>query len=273
LNTLLVIPVFRGGQQFKDCLLSIQGKEALFGRIIVSINGSESERAADKRILASVRLDTANLMVIETQKSLEDVDHSIFILKRISESGVKPDTPIMNLFHDDWLLRGPVELGSGSVVFGDWERTKGPSPVSGVTGDSQEVGSWLEDQGRRAIFMNGSGMIATLGVMQDVAVMMRIFKSGVRYEHMLLTHRSVKLIEKVNPSLVKIRIHDQQAGSNKSAFQCLRGDLAFVFWLVLQGRVFSFRGFRYLIGALVSGFYSFALRLSRKSRQYKESKS
>ena len=266
MKPVLLIPVFRGGAFFDDCLASIIGKESDFEQIVISINGGLQERSIDRKAVFSSDLAKDNLVVFETNKSLSTQGHSRFILRQLRLIGMKSEAQVMNLFHDDWLLRSPgVDLvDSETVVAGDWEKTEKPSPVSAVEGSSQSVKDWLWSSGRKQIFVNGSGMISTLGAREEASKILSLFNTGVRYEHLLITHRTVKTVKSSSPALVRIRVHEAQDGSNQTAFQALRGDLAFCIWLIIQGRFLSWKELRFVLGAIASSFISFVPRVLRE---------
>lgn len=265
MQPVLLIPVFRGRELFRDCLQSIVGKESNFDQIVISINGDLLERNADKEILFSSILAKENLVVFETGEPLSAPSHSRFILRQLRLMGLDSETQIMNLFHDDWLLTAPDPdlADSETVVVGSWEKTDEPSPVSAVDGSSQSVKDWLWSFGRRQVFINGSGMISTLQVREDASKILAFFRTGVRYEHLLITHRSVKTVKSSSPATVRIRIHAGQDGSSQTSSQALRGDLAFVLWLIAQGRLFSWKELLFFLGALGSSLSSFASRAGR----------
>ena len=266
MKPVLLIPVFRGGDFLKDCLESISGKESGFDQIVISINGDLLERTIDRQTVLSSHLAKENLVVFETTKSLSTYRHSRFMLRQLRTMGLDSETQVMNLFHDDWLLNSPGAglADSRTVVVGDWEKTAPPSPVSAVEGSSQNVRDWLWGSGRKQIFVNGSGMISTLGAREEASKILSIFKTGVRYEHLLITHRTVKTVKSASPALIKIRVHEGQDGFNQTAFQAFRGDMAFSIWLILQGRFFSCLEFRFLLGAIATSFISFFSRVVRE---------
>jgi hypothetical protein len=263
LKPVLLIPVYRGGGFLDDCLASVSGKESDFEQIVISINGGALERAIDRKAVFSSDLAKDNLVVFETDKPLSTQGHMRFILRQLRLLGLKSESQVMNLFHDDWLLKSPgVDLvDSGTVVAGDWEKTEKPSPVSAVEGSSQSVKDWLWNSGRKQIFVNGSGMISTLGAREEASKILSFFNTGVRYEHLLITHRTVKTVKSSSPALVRIRVHEAQDGSNQTAVQALRGDLAFSIWLIIQGRFLSWKELRFVLGAIASSFISFVPRV------------
>ncbi len=259
---MLLIPVFRGGELFRECLLSVKGREAGFSKIVVSINGNESERALDKRILDEVGIEASILVVFETDRSLSAPAHSQLFLNRMSNLGLAPGTMVMNLFHDDVLLRdlGDIKLSPDTVIAGDWETSETLGSVSAMVGDSVPVKTWLESLEKRGSFINGSGMIAPLVVRQDAAKTMALFRTGVRYEFFLMTHRAISNLERTALPLVKIRIHSGQDGQRQNAISTFRGDVAYVLWLILHGRAFSGQGFLTVIQLLVTSIHSAFLR-------------
>ena len=263
---MLLIPVFRGGALFRECLLSIKGREADFSKIVVSINGNESERNIDKRILSDSSIEPSNLVVFETERSLSAPAHSRLLLDRMSDLGLSPDTQVMNLFHDDVLLNNlpDIQLSPNNALVGDWKTSENNSSVAAIIGDHVSVKSWFENSEKRGAFINGSGMIAPLGVRKDAAKMMSLFRTGVRYEFFLMTHRKIMFLQRNHTPLVQITIHGEQDGQRQTALSTLRGDMAYVLWLIIQGRTFSRKGFLAVTKLLVTSIHSAFLRARRE---------
>jgi len=212
----------------------------------------------DRKIFDSVPLDNDRFLVLETACSISAELHMREILKKIRKQGIRDTAQIMTLFHDDWLIRAPgeIELESSSVLAGDWITDQSRVSNSAIEGSSQEVRTWLEGGHFRNIFTNGSGMIAPLAVRESAIRMLSLFRTGVRSEYLVLTHRNIRTIEKVSLPLVRIRIHAGQDGRNQSVSSSFRGDVAFFIWLFLEGRVVSRRGFAVACSVLFSGLHS-----------------
>jgi hypothetical protein len=207
-------------------------------------------------------LDAKSVVVFETKKSLGPAAHGAFLLKSIRGLGFGKETQIMNLFHDDWLLSRPknLRLDKDVVVVGDWLTNQSPERMSATKSVRKPIQDWIEDGGPEVEFINGSGMIAPLGVRQSAARIMKLFRTGVRYEYFLLTHKDVHFMQKSQVPLVRIRIHAGQDGQQQNSVSTLRGDLAFIFWLFLQRRIRSFGGMRFVAKLLTTSLHSAAIR-------------
>jgi len=266
LKPILLIPVFRGGDYFRECLFSLRVHQGAFDHVIVSINGSDCERALDKTTLEQSGLDTKSVVLFETTKSLSPAAHGAFILKSIRRLGFGEETQIMNLFHDDWLLGSPKDLGLDKdvVVVGDWLTNQSAERMSATKSTRKSIQDWIEDGGSEVEFINGSGMIAPLGVRQSAAKIMSLFRTGVRYEYFLLTHKKVRYMQKSQDPLVRIRIHAGQDGQQQSSVSTLRGDLAFILWLFLQRRIRSFGAMKFVAKLFTNSLHSAAIRARRE---------
>lgn len=266
MKPLLLIPVFRGGTLFKECLESVRPYELDFEKIIVSINGDDIHREQDRRTLAESDISPTKLLLLEAPKELPGPAHHRFALKQIVKMGFSLDSQIMALFHDDWLQRSPSDckVDSTTVVVGDWLTNESPDQRAAVPLARQRVKDWLEQGGISNAFINGSGMIASLRARYAASLIMSVFRTGVRYEFFLMTHKSVSHLEKTTMPLVKIRIHAEQDGLRQTPVSALLGDVAFFLWLLFQGRVGSRGSLRFAIGVLISGIHSAIIRARKK---------
>jgi hypothetical protein len=266
MKPILLIPVYRGGDLFRECLQSLNGKEGDFELVVISINGSPRERELDKATLRCSDLPRTNVVVLETKVDLSAPLHGAFALRAIKSMGFSAETQIMNLFHDDWLLRGPsnLDLDSSSVLVGDWFTNQSSELFSATQVPLRDVQNWIESGGDGVSFINGSGMIAPLGVRQSAGRIMSVFMTGVRYEYFLLTHKKVRYFQSSQDPLVRIRIHEGQDGLRQNFYSTFRGDLAFVIWLFLQGRIVSWKALSFAIKVLMTSLHSAIIRAGKE---------
>jgi hypothetical protein len=266
MKTILLIPVFRGGALFEACLKSVRPYVSDFEKIIVSINGGKNDRELDKEILAESGITPTKLILLETDRSLTGPAHNRLALKNILKLGFSFDSQIMALFHDDWLQRSPLDcaIDLSTVLVGDWLTNESSSQRTAISLPRQKVTDWIEKGGYAGAFINGSGMIASLRARYAASLVMSIFRTGVRYEFFLMTHKSVSHLERTAQPLVKIRFHPDQDGLRQTAFSTLRGDVAFFFWLLFQGRINSRKSLGFAMGVLSSGIHSAVIRALKK---------
>ena len=249
----LVIPVFRGGDFFAECLESVSAHVQKFDGILISLNGTEDSVREDRATaLEFATLDAKRIQIITTGEFLSGESHNKFILDSLRGRGIIEDDLVMNLFHDDLLavdFERP-ELLADRVIAGDWLELVSDRRHQAISEPSVLASNWLANWGFHGAWTNGSGMIAPFAVWSDVAEKLESWKTGVRYEYLALTHKRVLTIQKSEQPLVRIRIHPGQAGRNQSLSKWFLGELMFICWLIEQGRA---RDIRVLLGITFLG--------------------
>lgn len=260
IRNFLLIPVRTGGTHFVECLKGLSKSNAKrFDRIFISLNGTPVEVREDLDAINSWLINFDNVEIMFTHSELSAVEHNLFCLNRIRSFGGKLSDIVTNLFHDDVPMRnfGPELVQSGTVCIGDWERLDSNQTFRAWYGTNRPQ-QWLETFDFHGCFTNGSGMSAQLSVWMDVAKECVKWRTGVRYEFLALTHRSVTLMTKVSPPNLQIRIHPKQAGANISLGQYFRGEVMFILWLLNGKRIRSVRSFLtviFLAGATIRGVW------------------
>ncbi len=245
---LLVIPVFNGGEFFRECFSSVVGKEFDFERVFISLNGTPDGRAVDRATLDSFGELAKNVVLLETPYLLESFEHLNFITQALSKE-FSDDRLVMNLFHDDVLLRTPKlgECEKESVMLGDWGNLVEGGSIAALTKRSISPTSWIRSFAFHRIPTNGSGMVAPLGVLRDVSISLQKWRTGVRFEYLLCTHSSVKSLKAAKEPLVALRIHAGQEGANVKCSSFVRGEVLFMIWLAKHGRARGLSGLAVLV--------------------------
>lgn len=261
----LLLPVYKGGDFFKHCYSTVVGHQAEFERIVVSFNGSAADRIQDRKILETLGPLPPNVQILETPQEFTSFEHHSWMMSALA-SQFNSQQMIMNLFHDDGLLRcpNPIELELESVWVGKWSIMQKQEVVGALKCERVRPQNWIESFGFHGIFTNGSGMIAPLQVMRDVSRWMKFWKTGVRYEYLICTHKDIDSLKQSTSPLVSIRIHEDQEGANVKLWGYVKGELMFQTWLVAQGRIRNFKSLAaliFLFAALTKGALQKSLRI------------
>ena len=245
---LLIIPVYNGGDFFRDCYESVIGKESSFEMVFISLNGTPTGRAADQETLKSFGKPAENVVLLETPTVLSSFDHQNFLIDAVSKR-YSDDRLVMSLFHDDVLLRAPSrdECNPESVILGDWRNLLESGLITALKRSPISPTEWMSSFLFHRIPTNGSGMVAPLGVMRDVSLSLRKWRTGVRFEYLLCTHSSVKSLCAVKEPLVSLRIHDMQEGANVDLPSFVRGEAMFMAWLFSHRRAVGIPGLAVVI--------------------------
>jgi len=239
----LIIPVYKGGELFRECYASVVGKESGFEMIFISLNGTSAGRAADLETLKSFGKPAENVLLLETPTVLPSFDHQNFLIDAVSKR-FSDERLVMSLFHDDNLLRPPSrdESQPDSVILGDWQNLVEGGLISALKKSPDSPTNWIRSFAFQKITTNGSGMVVPLGVMRDVSLSLQRWRTGVRYEYLLCTHSSVKSLCAAREPLVSLRIHEMQDGANVDLPSFVRGEAMFMSWLVDQKRAVGLSG-------------------------------
>lgn len=244
----LVIPVYNGGGFFRECFSSVVGKEFHFERVLISLNGTPDGRAEDRATLESFGKLAENVVLLETPCSMESFEHHKFIMEALSNE-FSDDRLVMNLFHDDVLLRAPKlgECEKESVMLGDWGNLLEGGSIAALKKSSLSPTNWIHSFSFHRIPSNGSGMVAPLGVLRDVSLSLQKWRTGVRFEYLLCTHSSVKSLCAAKEPMVALRIHAGQEGANVNRSSYVRGEVLFMIWLTKHGRAKGVSGLAVLV--------------------------
>lgn len=231
--------MFNGGELFRQCLESIVGKEYHFENIFISFNGEEDRIQSDLEIYRQSKIQHDFVKVLSTGVTLRPEEHNLFILNQLAKHGLTPNSMIMNLFHDDLLLTSKfaMEGGTDFVTIGRWKIIGDTTEKSAIGTQKVSPQTWLRKFKFHKAFTNGSGIIAPFHVFEDVAIELCKFRTGVRYEYLILTHESVQEIREKTSPLVSLRIHASQAGANVAFREYWRGEIMFTRWLFKNQRV------------------------------------
>lgn len=254
---ILLIPVYRGGSFFVECLESLRGALDCFQEVVISFNGPEKEQDY-AAFLRNRPGPEEKFRCLFAPTTLGGCQHMAFVCQKLRET-LDPGVLVFLMAHDD-LLRadavrrflGAAELNQRSFYLGDWitfesetplvERTETALP-EGAT--SIGVDEWLRHnwrQERRHVYTNMTGIVVPLLSLRRVTDWYARTGSatGSRFEYCLATAREHTRILKAPEPLVKVRHHPAQDGRNVQPLSSMADELRYRTWMMLnlRGRAF-----------------------------------
>lgn len=250
---ILVIPVYKGGRFFEECLESLRGAIDCFQRIVISFNGPEAE--GDHAAFVKSRIgESGKVDCLFPFGNLGSVEHTAFIHERLSGQW-RGDTPVFLLAHDDLIEGGALRrfvstapLDGSSFYLGDWisfedGASSGEERHSALPEGclSLGIGAWLSynwSRPSRHVYTNMSGMIASLETLRQVAAWYRMTGSttGARYEYCMATARQHQRIQRSPEPLVKVRHHAGQEGRRIDGLSAMSDELRYRIWMLFNLR-------------------------------------
>lgn len=249
----LLIPVFRGGDDFKRCLKSLKNCAHLFSKIFISINGSQSSEDESSIMQSDVYQHSPS--ILKTDENLSAVQHIIWITCQL-KSQISGDDKIFLLCHDDelnqqhyekWL---PIHLASNinTAWIGNYKvvnMSLNGSIISSLpsTAISQPLSckEWLiynSQQSNGHVFTNASGICVPFYALEDVANFWTFTRAriGGRFEYMMLSHKLINGISCCPNPIVTIHESLGQSGRNRSNENISRDEIRYSIWLMLNAK-------------------------------------
>ena len=258
----LIIPVFRGGNDFKRCLASLKNSINFFAEIFISINGSDPSE--DEATVIQSDIYQFSPTILKTNVNLPPVHHIIWITRQI-RSQISGKQRVFLLCHDDelnfqhyekWLSlflnqkKDIAWIGSYKVVdMSSKESVISSLPVS-ATNTPLSCEEWLihnSQQSAGFVFTNASGICVPFSLLKDVATFWKFTqtKIGGRFEYMMLSHKSIEGISCSPDPIVTINQSLGQGGRNRSYENLLRDEVRYGIWLLLNAK--SIKNFMYIV--------------------------
>ena len=246
------MPVYNGGQMFKEAIHSALPCLPWFSRVIISLNGNETH---GDRAIALELAGHCDLTILETRRILNPVKHLLFIAKYLSRKmQLAPDSQLFALCHDDLLYRpgfehldqkqweawGPdyISLGDYLVFEDDTSLEKHQNECwfaryDSLTSRSKQAFLMTQYQRNDDPFTNFSGMRFSLSLLNRTIRFFSITGSntGMRLEYSLIVNRRVKEIKNFSPPLVAVREHHCSAGARVTRKDFTASELRYGAWI------------------------------------------
>lgn len=244
---LLFIPVHKGGDFLTQALESLLPILHNFPRVIISLN-SPDNRPDRVRILETLGGDRDNVEIFETPQVFTAAGHLKWVFSdRLMRSSAEN---LMLFFHDDRIDSAKFDqftkqndLTGGAAYFGGWRVSQngiegGLSQLQ-IDPDGESPTDWFtrEDLSRVKIdtYTNASGLIVPMASMLNFVNWVPLTR-GARFEHMLVSHRSVKVLKTVDNPFVILSRHADQDGANVPLIQSLTDEVIYQVWLFVNMR-------------------------------------
>ena len=254
---ILLLPVYRGGQMFREAIQSIQPCLPWFESVVISLNG---ENVDGDESTARELNQWCRLTILSTRRNYTSVQHLHFISRQLSKSMRLPaHTPLFILCHDDLLHRPGFER-LDQKQWEEWD----PSAISlgdyyafgrGSSGKSLRQECWfarydaLNSRPKSAFlktqyqrhddpFTNLSGMRLSLGVLRSTVRYFSLTgsRSGMRMEYALIVHKAIENVINFDPPLVCVREHSGSVGANVTQKDFAASELRYAIWIWLNCR-------------------------------------
>jgi len=261
---LILIPVYRGGRLWLECLESWKSVAHLIPAWVVSINGARPESDVDA-LHETGFLDRTNVEILVTRQDLTLPAHLSFITR--SSSKIKEESIVNVMF---WSCDDTVHPGNfvdffsnlsprykrSSAVFGEWRTSDAPTdqqrrrkslwryfPAPKET----VLRSIRSMQVRPGASSSVTGVVVPRQGLVDAVNYMSSFKAGVAIEHVLITHQSVKNILSCPLPYATIHYHDNQVQRTTTPSRWRHDELLYLVWLFRQNRLIELQQILYAL--------------------------
>ena len=255
LKPVVMVPVYRGGDEFLACLESIRAACDLFAHFYLSFNGPEAERDEQMAREALQGIEP-NVTFIRTPRTLDFIRHFAFYVNHMASTGVKEDTWVLMLQHDDWLNTGNIrtctddgddwDLRPASLYLGPWDVFWEPTvqALGGVENTNPELisalydinrtdmpqGDWIARELLEPYYINTTGAIAQFRHWFAVAHARPPKPGGMRFEMTLACSPGIRTIRQFDTSLVSVMARPDSEREKYSSLAKRKDDAHFVFW-------------------------------------------
>jgi hypothetical protein len=246
------MPVYNGGQMFKEAIHSVLPCLPWFSRVIISLNGKETH---GDHAIALELADDCDLTILETEEILTSVQHLQFIVNHLNQKMLlAPDSQLFVLCHDDLLHRPGFERldqeqwkawRPDCISLGDYLVFREESWIASPrhecwfarydTLTSRPKSAFLKTQHQRHDdpFTNLSGMRLSLAVLSST---IHYFsrtgsKTGMRLEYSLIVNRHIQEVINFEPPLVCIREHSGSVGARVTRRDFAASELRYAIWM------------------------------------------
>lgn len=221
----LIVPVYNGGDYWRECWSSIKNNLDFFDGIYISFNYSPKQ-AED--ITLVLDFPSKKLHWIKHDKMMSAVEHSLKIDRWIGSLHLSGH--LMILCHDDILLReglkelSKMELQDGDAVFGSFHFFSQTGHTQEMTvrefhrDDGQPLPgnefAFLQDQ--KFLTYNMSGVILPVKMFRDDFSCWHLLAYGCRAENSHLCNPYVKRVFQTFSPTVSVRWHVDSEGTKMS---------------------------------------------------------
>jgi hypothetical protein len=230
----LMIPVYKGGNYWKECWQSVLQNIDFFEHIVISFNKSELQ---DEDVGLVKNYNNPKVIYKAQTEFYSARDH----FAKISELVANVSSEfILILCHDDLLnTEGLKELLNkkidskdtvfGSHVYFSSDRNKFICKELLANADGLDVKQFILNDIDRNYKFNISGTIFPKVILQEVLSFLPFFKYGYRFDNFMAANPLVKKIHQTNEPIVKIREHRQSAGQQNIKKLRATDNLAYYF--------------------------------------------
>ncbi|WP_133013308.1 glycosyltransferase family A protein [Marinomonas flavescens] len=233
----LLVPVYNGGEYWRECAVSIEKYSCFFDNVIVSINKGDSF-LEDLEVAEGLKISNIDIEVQD--ELLGPIEHFMKVIKT-----VKTDY-IFILAHDDLLLPGVegmrqniIKNGNrtdiaylGTFVF--FKESKDIAFVREIYGGSFDKVEFIEYDLAKNFNLNISGMCLPVRSILENSDYFYRFGSGIRFDYVLLTNNKISKIYQLNEATVKIRRHDNQAGKTAGENVRIAGEISYYAYHIIE---------------------------------------
>jgi len=251
----IMVPVYRGGDEFEPCLRSIRESIGCFERVFISCNGpsaiEDEQRARDA--LGSLG---ERIVYLRTTQTYPFIPHFAFYVEQMHRRSVRPSDWVLMLQHDDWL--NPVnvqqvsgdgsnwELEPGTLYLGPWDVYWEPTveAVGGIAAATPErvsalydldipamdVGKWIARELTDPYYINTTGAIAQFRHWAEMARARPRKPGGMRFEMTLATSRGIDEVRQFPVPLVSVMARPDSEREQYSTWAKRKDDAHFVAW-------------------------------------------
>lgn len=244
---ILFIPVYKGGDFLPKALQSLLPVIDKFPRVVISLNSPDNKPDKD-RVLALLGSSRPNVEILETPQVYSAVRHLRWAFSsHLRESSANN---LMLFFHDDRIdahrfdeFVSQSQLDANSAYFGGWRISRNGLEVEEIHLQLQSQGesptAWFtrEDLSKVHLhtYTNASGLIIPMAAMKAFIRWVPATR-GARFEHMLVSHKSVRNLRTLTRPFLIVSRHDLQEGANIPLIQGLTDEIVFQLWMFLNGR-------------------------------------
>lgn len=213
----LVVPVYKGGEYWKECIESINKYGYGFDEVLVSINKSDLQNDDIKYFKSLCKLDNVTLIV--QNKSLSPLKHFLSYIELIQNDY------IFMLAHDDILLEGSLKVKNylkqhgkeldislfGSQSYFD-DNNKYLGEVNELRGLKNAISSqcFVEYDLGKHFDISLSGITFPTKSIVNNSYYLEKFVRGIRVDYFFLTNCDIKFIHQLEKNTAKVRRHPNQ---------------------------------------------------------------
>lgn len=251
----IMVPVYRGGEEFAPCLASIRECINHFSRVFISCNGPDAQEDLG-RARGELEGHEDQVVFLQTNRTLTFIEHFQFYTREMSSRGIEKDTWVLMLQHDDWLNAPQVhamaegtagwELLPKSLYLGPWQvyweptveaaggiQYVDPEVISALYDlhrPSMDAGDWIARELNEPYYINTTGAIAQFQHWRAIAEFRPTKPGGMRFEMTLGSSRGIDTIRQFTQPLVGVMARPDSERERYSGLAKRKDDAHFVYW-------------------------------------------